>query len=71
MPSPGSAGIRCCRECGEPIGVYEPMVYAAGELIRRTSRALEPQLEATGPGLLFHAACFDGLEASSSSAAGA
>ncbi len=33
-----------CEHCGDVIGVYEPIVVRAGELVRETSRAAEPGL---------------------------
>ena len=55
-PSPDSGEAPRCSECGERIGVYEPMVWFEGDVARVTSRAAEPDL--TGDGRVFHAACY-------------
>ena len=47
-----------CRRCGEAIGVYEPVVHVGDSLVRRTSRAAEPEL-CRGPGSCYHEACYD------------
>jgi hypothetical protein len=50
-------GPRCSR-CGEPIGVYEPLVVIERGRARRTSRAAEPEI-ATAPGEYRHLACHE------------
>jgi hypothetical protein len=45
-----------CRCCGEPIGVYEPLIAIERGRPRRTSRAAEPTLVRT-PGEYRHADC--------------
>lgn len=53
-----SAGPRC-GVCGEPLGVYEPVVEVDGKQVRRTSRAAVPDL-CRGDGVAcYHAACFE------------
>lgn len=47
-----------CALCGEPLGVYEPLVEVNGSEIARTSRAARPDLPAAAAGSSFHAACF-------------
>lgn len=46
-----------CKHCGDLIGVYEPSVVCAKGLARTTSRAAEPDLEATGA-THYHRACY-------------
>lgn len=45
-----------CEECGETIGVYEPLVVGDGEDERTTSRAAEPELRA-GDCSYYHRDC--------------
>ncbi|MGA9284004.1 MAG: hypothetical protein WBV85_01025 [Solirubrobacteraceae bacterium] len=47
----------CCKYCGDLIGVYEPLVVCTKGLSRTTSRAAEPNLEATGA-THYHRACY-------------
>jgi hypothetical protein len=48
-----------CTLCGEPLGVYEPLVEVEGEQIIRTSRAARPELASAANGSTYHARCFD------------
>ena len=45
-----------CRRCGEPIGVYEPLVVVVDGAARLTSRAAEPAVS-TAPGEHYHFEC--------------
>jgi hypothetical protein len=45
-----------CLRCGEPIGVYEPLVVVVEGTARTTSRAAEPAI-AAGPGEHYHLVC--------------
>jgi hypothetical protein len=45
-----------CVHCGDVIGVYEPVMLAVGEKIRRTSRAAEGRLPEDG--IAWHEECF-------------
>jgi hypothetical protein len=45
-----------CRHCGEPIGVYEPLVVVTDGIARTSSRAGEPAIS-TRPGEYYHLAC--------------
>lgn len=57
-PPPAPAVPRCAL-CGEPLGVYEPLVEVDGERIRRTSRAAAPDLCCGESGSCYHASCFE------------
>jgi ribosomal protein S14 len=46
-----------CRQCGEVIGVYEPLVACREQGARTTSRAAEPGLRA-GEGAYYHGDCY-------------
>jgi hypothetical protein len=48
-----------CPICGEPLGMYEPIVDVDGDRVRRTSRAAEPDLSCGGAGSCYHARCFE------------
>lgn len=48
-----------CDLCGEPLGVYEPLVEIDGERVRRTSRAAAPELSCGHGGSCYHARCFE------------
>ncbi len=45
-----------CEECGDVIGVYEPLVICIGQNPRITSRATEPELRASN-GAYYHREC--------------
>jgi hypothetical protein len=47
-----------CRRCGEPIGVYEPLIALLDGRPRETSRAAEP-IPAHVGGECYHRACFE------------
>ena len=47
-----------CALCGEPLGIYEPLVELDGEKIIRTSRAARPDLPCVADSS-FHARCFE------------
>ncbi len=49
--------IRLCADCGDRIGVYEPVVAAGPLGVRRTSLAREPELVDDGDTLLVHIDC--------------
>ena len=57
MESHGNRAPRC-DDCGDVIGVYEPMTIVDGTRIRETSLAAEPRLAAHGDGS-FHRDCFE------------
>jgi hypothetical protein len=46
-----------CASCGGVIGVYEPTIQLLGGAAVTTSRAADPHLSASSPGLLYHAVC--------------
>ena len=46
-----------CAYCGGVIGVYEPVIQLLGGTAVTTSRASDPDLSASSPGLLYHAVC--------------
>jgi hypothetical protein len=52
-----------CAQCGEIIGVYEPVIVAEGTCRRLTGRLTEPRF-ATPLGVRYHAACWTSTEAS-------
>jgi hypothetical protein len=51
-----------CRNCGEVIGVYEPLVVRDGSGTRTTSRAAEPELRASAAAY-YHRDCYAAGEA--------
>ena len=53
MPPPAPQ----CRSCGEAIGVYEPVIHVHDSLVRRTSRAAEPEI-CRGSGSCYHESCY-------------
>jgi hypothetical protein len=55
-PAPAPAPGPRCSCCGEPVGVYEPLVAIERGRARQTSRAAEPAI-ATTPGEYRHLAC--------------
>jgi hypothetical protein len=46
-----------CQDCGEVIGVYEPLVVYDGSGAHTTSRAAEPDLRA-GAAAYYHGDCY-------------
>jgi hypothetical protein len=46
-----------CGDCGELIGVYEPVIVVSSGAARETSHAAEPTLR-PGEGQHFHQACY-------------
>jgi len=46
-----------CQSCGDVVGVYEPVVVCDGNSARTTSRAAEPNLEATAAAY-YHRDCY-------------
>lgn len=46
-----------CARCGDVIGVYEPLVHVREALVRRTSRAAEPQI-VSASGAVYHEDCY-------------
>jgi hypothetical protein len=51
-------GMPTCRDCGDVIGAYEPMVVLTDGLARSTSRAAEPKDERL-VGECYHGACYE------------
>ena len=49
--------IRLCADCGDRIGIYEPIVAAGPCGVRRTSLAREPELADDDDTLLAHVDC--------------
>jgi hypothetical protein len=45
-----------CRQCGDVIGIYEPLVLLTATGRRETSLAAEPELSAAPPPV-YHRAC--------------
>jgi phage major head subunit gpT-like protein len=57
----GSSGeLPRCSACDDVVGVYEPLVHTFGRLARRTSRAVEPGVFASG-GECYHLDCYERL----------
>ncbi len=55
-----------CHDCGEVIGVYEPLITLVDGRARETSLAVES--EPGGPGAnCYHRACYERLHGSSAS----
>lgn len=54
-----------CRDCGEVIGVYEPLIRVTGGRAVESSRALDPELSRVEPShgdvAHYHRACFERL----------
>jgi peptide subunit release factor RF-3 len=50
-----------CEQCGDVIGVYEPIVVRVGDQVRETSRAAEPSLPLPRAEH-FHRDCFTALK---------
>jgi hypothetical protein len=50
-------GLFVCEDCGDVIGVYEPLVLEDGEVARTTSRAAEPDLRASAT-THYHRECY-------------
>jgi hypothetical protein len=54
--------VRRCASCGDRLGVYEPIYYASGQHLVRTSLAADPDLLARADrsgARLLHAACYE------------
>jgi len=47
-----------CRDCGDVVGVYEPLVHVFDEISRRTSIAAEPDVRRAA-GDCYHAGCYE------------
>jgi hypothetical protein len=47
-----------CMDCGELIGVYEPLMHVIDDIPRRTSRAAEPDVGRSA-GDCYHAGCYE------------
>ncbi|HEY2162138.1 MAG TPA: hypothetical protein VGH24_12585 [Solirubrobacteraceae bacterium] len=58
-PIPVREGPPRCAYCGGVIGVYEPAIQLLGDVAVTTSRASDPDLSASSPGLLYHAVCHE------------
>jgi hypothetical protein len=58
---PRQASVRGpqCAYCGGVIGTHEPAVHVVAGIASFTSRAVEPELPAGSPGLLYHAPCYE------------
>lgn len=54
-----------CRQCGDVIGYYEPLVLLERGQARASSAAAEPQL-GNAPGERFHRACYVETESAAS-----
>jgi hypothetical protein len=67
-PDPASPARLCCRQCGDVIGVYEPLVVVEQEGPRLTALAAEPGQFPVGAAC-FHAACHERMSADSASSA--
>jgi hypothetical protein len=50
-----------CHDCGQIIGVYEPIVAYDGSGARTTSRAAEPDLRASAAAY-YHRSCYAAIE---------
>jgi hypothetical protein len=51
-------GTTRCMDCGDVIGVYEPLVHVFEDISRRTSIAAEPGLGGAA-GEFYHAGCYE------------
>jgi hypothetical protein len=51
---------RRCADCGDVIGVYEPLVHVIGATARRTSLAANPET-CSQDGDCYHAGCYERL----------
>ena len=51
------AGPVRCGRCGQVIGVYEPLVVQAGDVLRESSLAADPLLSTTLEAALYHREC--------------
>jgi hypothetical protein len=51
-----------CHRCGEPIGVYEPLLTLLDGRPHETSRAAEPRDARLLNGECFHRDCFEAIE---------
>ena len=49
-----------CPDCGDVLGVYEPIVHVLGTQARRTSRAAEPSASSS-EGQCYHLDCYERL----------
>jgi hypothetical protein len=49
-----------CTDCGDVIGVYEPVMHVFDQIARRTSVAAEPYVCHTA-GDCYHAGCYERL----------
>jgi hypothetical protein len=47
-----------CRHCGEPMGVYEPVVHVVQGRPIKTSRAAEPTLSTDPSAVIYHFLCY-------------
>jgi hypothetical protein len=47
-----------CERCSDVIGIYEPLVHVHVGIVRRTSRAKEPDIGALS-GVFYHGNCYD------------
>lgn len=59
-PATGTMELFVCDDCGDVIGIYEPLVARDNESTRTTSRAAEPDLEATAA-VYYHRECYAAL----------
>lgn len=59
-PAAGAMELFVCDDCGDVIGIYEPLVASDNESTRTTSRAAEPDLEAAAAAY-YHRECYTAL----------
>jgi hypothetical protein len=57
------AGRPQCVDCGDVIGVYEPLMHVSGATARRTSLAADPEV-CSEAGDCYHADCYQRLASS-------
>jgi hypothetical protein len=48
-----------CADCGQVIGVYEPLVHVIAGIAHKTSRAADPHLARSQADACYHLACRD------------
>jgi hypothetical protein len=58
QPSPSRVHVLRCAQCGDVIGVYEPLILVTNGSPRATSLASDPAVS-RAPGEPYHRACYD------------
>lgn len=58
QPSPSLAHVLRCAQCGDVIGVYEPVILVSNGFPRATSLASDPAVS-RARGEPYHRACYD------------